>query len=71
VFPQRWKEIFAGIDPHRAAAVLHQSGVVEAGNEASGRFDKKAPLKGRPRMFVVTFKVIEGVGEPDIEEART
>jgi len=71
VFPQRWKEIFAGINPHRAAVILHQSGVVEAGNEAGGRFDKKAQLKGRPRMFVVTFKVIEGVGEPDIAEAHT
>jgi putative DNA primase/helicase len=73
VFPQVWKDIFAGFNPHKAAVVLHRNGVVEAGNEA-GRFDKKVRLGdglGRLRMFVVTFRVVEGAGEPDTEEAGT
>jgi putative DNA primase/helicase len=74
VFPQVWKEIFAGINPHRAALVLHQDGALEAGNEINGRFDKKVRLGadlGRLRMFVVTPEVIEGIGEPDTVEDRT
>jgi hypothetical protein len=70
VFPQVFSEIFVGVNPQKAAKILHRHGMLEAGNEVNGRFDKKVRFGDgfvRPRVFVVTSKVVEGLGEPDAD----
>jgi putative DNA primase/helicase len=66
VFPQIWKEIFAVVNPRKAAATLHAKGMVDRGVETD-RFVKKVQLGDlkRQNFYVVNQKIFEGWDEPD------